>query len=200
MERKRTAVITSGNRQLTVKAFRADTDAHRRDFKSTAKRFIPEKDITVQAPVVIVGCSAVVRFAALEGTADLHQENGSQLLGNGIFTLFRSQIGVTVLQLLGGDEGDIFFQRCMGAQLREDGPERFLGGTDGVDNAAYRPAEVFRRPFTLGDDLFPVPLVDVQRMQIIQLLITADGVHIGVQPGSGFKTVIMQRLAFPFGE
>ena len=47
-------------------------------------------------------------FAALERSADLHQEGGAVLLHKSVLALLRGQVGILVLQLLRGDEGDRF--------------------------------------------------------------------------------------------
>ena len=47
---------------------------------------------------------------------------------------------------------------------------------------------------------FPVPLVDVERVDVVQLLVGADGVHVGVQPVSRGDLVGPQFHAFPFGQ
>ena len=37
-------------------------------------------------------------------------------------------------------------------------------------------------------------------MQIIQILIPADGIHIGINAAAGAKAVALERQTFPFGE
>ena len=51
-----------------------------------------------------------------------------------------------------------------------------------------------------GHDALPVPLIDVQRMRVIQRLVRADGVHIGVYPLALRDGKLRQRHAFPFGQ
>ena len=52
--------------------------------------------------------------------------------------------------------------------------------------------------FAYGD--FPVPLIHVDGMQIVQLFVRADGVHIGVNAVTSFNFVVGQGEAFPFGQ
>ncbi len=46
----------------------------------------------------------------------------------------------------------------------------------------------------------PVPLIDVERVDVVQFLVGADGVHVGVQPVSRGDLVGPQFHAFPFGQ
>ena len=47
-------------------------------------------------------------------------------------------------------------------------------------------------------DLFPIPLIDKNRMDIVRDFVAADGVHIGIKPFAGGKAVAAQRKALPF--
>lgn len=50
------------------------------------------------------------------------------------------------------------------------------------------------------DDLLPIPLIDVDGVQIIQLLVAADGVHVGVNALAGVDVVAIERHALPLGQ
>ena len=51
------------------------------------------------------------------------------------------------------------------------------------------------------DDLFPVPLVHIDGVQIVQnVLVAPDGVHVGIQPLSGIEVIAIQRHALPLGQ
>ena len=52
----------------------------------------------------------------------------------------------------------------------------------------------------LGDDLLPVPLVHIARVQVVELLVAADGVHVGVDALAGAIAVLAQRHALPLGK
>ena len=49
----------------------------------------------------------------------------------------------------------------------------------------------------LGDDTFPVPLVDVQRVQIAQLFVSPDSVHVCVDAISRLNAIFGQRQTLP---
>ena len=50
------------------------------------------------------------------------------------------------------------------------------------------------------NDLFPIPLVNKNRMNVIRDLVAADRVHIRVEPFSMGKTIFLQRIALPLGK
>ena len=100
VERQGAAVIAARHGQLLVHALRADADAHAAQLVAALQRVIPEQQVAVQIPVVIVRGAAVMGLAAAQGCTDLHQEGGAVLLDKGIFPLLRGQIGVLILQLL----------------------------------------------------------------------------------------------------
>ena len=69
------------------------------------------------------------------------------------------------------------------AQHFVDGSDSFLKIIDGA-------------LFT-GDDLLPVPLIHVDRVNVVCCLVSADGAHICVEPFTMCKTVFLQRHALP---
>ena len=64
----------------------------------------------------------------------------------------------------------------------------------------YGVLQVIQCPLFFGNDFFPVPLVYEYRMNIVGIFVPADGIHIGIEPFSGRKTVFMQCEALPFCE
>ena len=49
----------------------------------------------------------------------------------------------------------------------------------------------------LGNNFLPVPLVYINRVDIVGFLIPADGVHVGINPLPHLKTVFFQSVTFP---
>ena len=70
--------------------------------------------------------------------------------------------------------------------------------TDRADLALDGVFEVSERSGFSGDDLFPVPLVGVDGMEIVHLFITADRIHIGIKTFTRGKTICVERHALPF--
>src|SRR5699024_3581765 len=73
------AAVAAGLGQLAVQAFGADPDAHAAQLVAAGQRVVPEQQVAVQVPVVVVGGAAVVGPAAAQLVPDLHQEGGAVL-------------------------------------------------------------------------------------------------------------------------
>src|SRR5699024_10623156 len=71
------AAVAARLGQLAVQALGADPDAHAAQLVAAGQRVVPEQQVAVQVPVVVVGGAAVVGFAAAQLVPDLHQEGGA---------------------------------------------------------------------------------------------------------------------------
>ena len=160
--------------------------------------FKPEQDIPVQAPVIIVRRPPVMGFAAGELVADLHQEHTSVLLCNQVFPFLGSVVRIQVLQFLGGDEENVLGK--MLDRFRIFVPHLVLHVLDDFENLADRVHQRIQAALLLCDHTFPVPLVHITGVQVIQLLIPADCVHVGVEAFTGLKAVLLKGHTFPFGK
>ena len=121
--------------QLAVHGLGIHTDTHGGDLQSPLQHLIPEEDVAVKLPVIIVGSAAVMLGAGLEDTADLHDAGGVVLFDIGLFSFGAGlQIGIHVFQFLGGDEADLRVQ--LGLQLGIAHMEPVVGGADGLDNGS----------------------------------------------------------------
>ena len=58
----------------------------------------------------------------------------------------------------------------------------------------------FHGTFFFESDLFPVPLINIYRMDVVQVFITTDRDHICIKALAMSKAVFLQRIAFPFGK
>ena len=65
VEGKGAAVVAAGDRQLGVKGFGVDANAHGGNLKSMAQNVVPVENIAVELPIVIVGSAAVMLDAGL---------------------------------------------------------------------------------------------------------------------------------------
>ena len=194
------AVVAACGGELAVHALGADADAHAAQLVAALQRLVPEQQVAVQLPVVVVGGAAVVGLAALEGSADLHQEGGAVLLDDGILPLLRGQAGILILQLLGGDEGDVGGVERQILQLGEHGVQVHLGGADRRHDGAHDVLQIRLVPVFLTDDLLPVPLVHIDGVEVVHVLVAADGVHVAVEALAHAEAVVLQGLALPLGQ
>ena len=201
MVRQGTALIMAGQAELSVERLRIDADAHGGHLHRAAEPVTPEEDIPVERPVVIVGSAAVMRLAGLERAADADDENGFMLLREGILALLGRKAGIHILKLLRRDEGDAPLQPAEALELGIYGLHGVLRVADGGDDVHDGGLEIVDIPVFGQDDLFPVPLIDVDGVEIIQhVLIAADGVHVRAQAPAGVEPVALEREALPLCE
>ncbi|MPM98929.1 hypothetical protein SDC9_146119 [bioreactor metagenome] len=130
--------------------------------------------------------------------AYLHEEHSVVPLTYGFFPLVGGEVRITVLQFLSGDEEHI------PVRVEGEGGVGFaqvLGGVaDGSHNGAHGVFEILEVPVLPADVLFPVPLVHVHGVEVVHLLISADGIHIGIEAGPGLELIPLQRQTLPLGQ
>ena len=102
--------------------------------------------------------------------------------------------------MLGMYEQQSFFPREHRSYLRIHFTDHIFRPDHRGINAADSLLQESDIAVSFRDHPFPVPLVDIQGMQIAQLLICPDGIHIGIDPISRLDTVFSQRKSFPFGK
>ena len=185
--------------QLAAQRVGVHPDAHAGQLQRAAQRLVPEQNIAVQRPVVIVRGTAVVLDAAFQLAANLHDAHRFVLLHKGILPLLGGQVGVTILQLLRGDEHHIPAQRDF-FQLGELPAQLIRSGAHRVHDVPHRVLQEGEGALLFGDDLLPVPLVHVDAVQIVLLLVPADGVHVGHKALPGAESVFIQGVALPLGK
>lgn len=207
MEGKPFAVGAAGDVELAQERVGADAYAHRREFERGVEDVVVEEHVAVESavavgifgdPVVVVGCASVVGLAVGEGGADADDKDGSVAADGLEFALFRRQRGVGLEQLLGMDEGDVFRQARR--DVREIFIDHQLGGFDGLVNFSDDVFEEADVAVGVGDGALPVPLVNVERVEVVEVFVGADGVHVGVEPEAGGDVVEAELHALPFGE
>jgi len=141
-----------------------------------------------------------VRLAGAQLAADALDEHGAVLFGERVFALLGRQIGVQIFQLLCGDEGDMAVQQRRIAQLGILAAHGQLRVADAGDDARHSLMQREEGARFRCDDLLPIPLIDVDGVQVIQLLVAADGVHVGVNALAGMDVVAVERHALPLGQ
>ena len=103
-----------------------------------------------------------------------------------------------VLQGLGVHEADGAGDFRHLQKLGVDGLEGILGVADGLHDVDDRAFQVIQGPLVLRDDLLPVPLVHIDGVEVVQnLLVPADGVHVGIDALAGEEAVAVECHALP---
>ena len=139
-----------------------------------------------------------MRHAAVQLIADLHDAGAAMQLGKLIFPLLRRQMRIAVLQFLGSDERDLFLDERL--QILKHLAQLLFRLLQRLHDLLHGLLQMIQRAVFRTDDLFPVPLVDIDRMQVVDDLIAADGVHIRIDAFVHFKAIALQRHALPFGQ
>ena len=134
-------------------------------------------------------------FAGSQLAADLHEEHGVVLGADGVLPLLGGLVRPAVLQLLGSDEVHLPVQ--LDPQAGEGHIQRVAGLTHGGDDGPDGGLQIRLVPVLPGDDLLPVPLVHIDGVEVVQLLVPADGVHVAVQALAHAEAVVLQGLTLP---
>ena len=76
---------------------------------------------------------------------------------------------------------------------------QILRPTDGSIDALYHVLQIGDGTLFLGNHSFPVPLVYIQRMQVIQLFVSTNSVHIRIDAVTRLYRIFCQTQTLPFG-
>ena len=93
---------------------------------------------------------------------------------------------------------DVF--RELRRDLRELDEEFVFRDFDGLVDAADGLLEEAQVAVFGADDLLPVPLVHVDGVDVVQLLVGTQGVHVGVDAAPGGDAQLRELGALPLGE
>ena len=175
--------------ELSDERFFVHAYAHGRDLESPVQHGVIQHDVAVERPVVVVGSSAVVLFAAFQSAAYLHKEHRAAFSDERGLSFGRGQVGIHILELLGGHESDLVGERsrlfaevslkCVHALF-----ECFVYLFDGR-------FEVLFVSVLAGNDLFPVPLVYIKRVEIVADFVAAYRVHVGIETALRLESVFV---------
>ena len=147
-------------------------------------------------PVIVVRGAAVMGLAIGQLVTDLHQEDGAFFLSDQVLAFLGRLIRIAVRQLLGGYKIDVLRKNLFNVIIL-DGHVffRFLQGLVNLPDGFF---QIFYIPVFLQDNFFPVPLIHVDGVNIIRILIPADGAHICVEAFADVEAVLLQGVALPF--
>ncbi len=76
----------------------------------------------------------------------------------------------------------------------------FFRFTEHFVYGAHRFFQKIYRAFFFGNDFFPIPLVNIDGMDVVGLFVAADCAHIRIEAFSIGKSVFLQGEPFPFGQ
>ena len=77
---------------------------------------------------------------------------------------------------------------------------QILRPPDSCIDALHNVFEKSHRSVFPADDGLPVPLVHIERMQVVKLLISTDSIHVGIDAIARFYLILRQRESLPLGQ
>ena len=118
-------------------------------------------------------------LSVCQSASDLHDADGPLSLRYIVFPFLGGIVGEHFFQLSGGDEEDVmgkklFYVIIMYGHIFLGLAKHLVHGSDGVLQGVQ--ISVFS-----GDDLFPIPLIHIDGMDIVRLLVPAYGAHVCIQ-------------------
>ena len=137
-----------------------------------------------------------MRNAGFQLVADLHDKDSALELCDLVFPLLRGAVRIHIFELLRGDEEDIFRKDFLNIIILDG--HVFLCFFQSLVHFLNHLFQSVHVAVFFGDDFLPVPLVHIDGMDVVCLLIPADGVHIGIKTLAVGKTVFFQSVPFPF--
>ena len=201
-----------GNLELLPERVLGDADAHRSKLVAALCDLVPHQDVAVQAmhllavlddcrgyPVIVVGGAHLVRIPVLKRPADTDNIDGRILLKDRGFALLARHVGEHVENFLGMEKDK--FLRDVGIftiELWEHLGCFFAGSDKDFPDFFDRVDHVIEVAILGGDDLLPVPLIDVSRMVMIEEVVLANGTHVGEKTLADLESVLLKREPFPF--
>ena len=127
--------------------------------------------------------------------ADSDDEDCPVLLGKLLLPLHRCEVGIKLAGLLRVDEGYLLGQFLCACGIVFGNKE--CGSLDCLIDFSDNRLEEIEIPLPVRHHALPVPLVDVDGMDVVDLIVRTDGVHVGVKSRSGSESVVRQCHALP---
>ena len=137
-------------------------------------------------------------FTVGQGFAYLHKEYSTLFFDNLIFTFLGSQFRIHIYQLLSADKGNFSWQDFFDIIILYC--HIFLSFSENTINRADSGNKGIHVALVFANDFFPVPLVYIYRMNIVQVFISTDRDHVGIETLTLGKAVFFQGISFPFGQ
>ena len=193
--------------QLVHERILVHADTHGGQLYAPFQNGIPDEQVAVQsqetvgigrAPVVIVRGTVVVRFAVGKFASDADDEHGSVLLANQVLALLGGLVGVHLHEFLAMYEVYLLGQVRM--QLGVSLADVELGTQYGVVDAAHDVLQEIDVALFGRHGALPVPLVNIEGMEVVQFLVGTYGIHVGDDAIAGFHLVFRQGDALPLGQ
>ena len=139
-----------------------------------------------------------MRLTVAQRSADAHDEYSAVLFDDSVFTSLCIEIRILVEEFLSSDEEYILVDRILDLRVTE----RYLTlcVDDSLDYAPDSILEEFDVAVFSCDDFLPVPLIYEDGVDVVYVVVAADGVHISVDAFAGLIAVTVESHTLPLCE
>ena len=137
-----------------------------------------------------------MRFPVGQRPAYFLDEHGTFLLGDKVLTFFACFVRPSLFQLLCGHKGN-FIRKVING-IRPFVPDFMLHMLDDLKDVSDDRVQYLRCSVCLADDHFPIPLVNVAGMKVIEVLVSSNRVHVSVKTFARLEPVFLERKSLPF--
>mgnify|MGYP003303917133 CR=1 FL=1 len=142
--------------------------------------------------------TVVVRLTVGKFATDADDEHGPVLLANQVLALLGGLVGVHLHEFLAMYEVYLLGQVRM--QLGISLADVELGTQYGVVDTAHDVLQEIDVALFGRHGALPVPLVNIEGMEVVQFLVGTYGIHVGDDAIAGFHLVFRQGDALPLGQ
>ena len=207
MEIKLLSIFLTLNLQLTKQTLLIYTDTHGTELEAATQNRIPDQNITIQSclpvfsnstPIIIVRSSAIMLLAIAQLAANTLNKYSAVFLTDSILALLWSHIRIHIQQILCMNEMNLSWQEWLDFRIML-ASEIFRAENSCIDAAHYVFQEDDSTVFA-GYHSFPVPLVNIKRMQIVEFFIGTNCIHISIHAISRLYIIFGKGKSLPLGK
>mmetsp|Transcript_20282 Transcript_20282/g.26169 ORF Transcript_20282/g.26169 Transcript_20282/m.26169 type:complete len:207 (+) Transcript_20282:674-1294(+) len=139
----------------------------------------------------------MAKFTIFLPATDTHQEHSTVLFADYVFTFLRTGIGVLLHQLITGAEGDFVREESLHAILLA---HKIVSVQDRFVHIIDCTLQSFNIAIFFGDDLLPIPLVNVERVCVIDIIVATKTPEISHNTLSSFDAIIVKSPSLPLSK
>src|ERR1041384_7288509 len=191
----------------------ASTDAQRQLLVPSLCDRVPNQNVAVESvhfssifgssfgdPVVVVRGSQLVRIAVFQRPADPVDEHRRVFLKDRRLSLLSRKLRVSIEDVLRVNEGQLLWEIRISVvfQSREKRLHVLLGSGNHLPDLLHCLCKVIEIAFLRRHYSFPIPLIDISAVIVIQKVVLAHRAHVGAQAFAFAHAELLERYSFPF--
>ena len=142
--------------------------------------------------------ASFVGFSVSEFASDAYYEDAAFFFGDQVLTFFWCFVWIHLTQFLGMYKENVLCQDGLyhGVLLTHIK----FSPNHGVIDRFYNLLQILNVALLGKDDTFPVPLVNIDGVDVVQFFVCAYGIHVGIDAIAGFYALGGKRQPFPFSQ